>query len=143
MNRTFPLALQIAHGVLNILVVLNWVMGVLIVALLVIVPNEEWILSFLNLSPSPYADRLITGLRVTAVVGLTTILQTIAWALLILQSLSMVVGAIGKAISTPENPINLDPGVSVTGWLAVLLTFILARVFAEGARMRDDLEGTV
>jgi hypothetical protein len=26
---------------------------------------------------------------------------------------------------------------------AVLLTFLLARVFAEGARMRDDLEGTV
>ena len=28
-------------------------------------------------------------------------------------------------------------------WLAVLLTFVLARVFAEGARMRDDLQGTV
>jgi hypothetical protein len=25
----------------------------------------------------------------------------------------------------------------------VLLTFLLARVFAEGTRMRDDLEGTV
>ena len=29
------------------------------------------------------------------------------------------------------------------GWLAVLLTFLLARVFAEGTLMRDDLEGTV
>ncbi len=26
---------------------------------------------------------------------------------------------------------------------AVLLTFLLARVFAEGTLMRDDLEGTV
>jgi len=25
----------------------------------------------------------------------------------------------------------------------VFLTFVLARVFAEGTRMRDDLEGTV
>jgi hypothetical protein len=29
------------------------------------------------------------------------------------------------------------------GWLAVLLTFLLARVFAEGTLMREDLEGTV
>ena len=27
--------------------------------------------------------------------------------------------------------------------LAVLLTFVLARVFAEGTLMREDLEGTV
>jgi hypothetical protein len=31
----------------------------------------------------------------------------------------------------------------INGWLAVLLTFLLARVFAEGTRMREDLEGTV
>jgi hypothetical protein len=31
----------------------------------------------------------------------------------------------------------------VTGWLAVLLLFVLARVFDYGTRMRDDLEGTV
>ena len=34
-------------------------------------------------------------------------------------------------------------GFSINGWLAVLLTFILSRVFAEGAHMREDLEGTV
>ena len=38
---------------------------------------------------------------------------------------------------------GFDAGFSVTGWLAVLLTFLLARVFAEGTLMRDDLEGTV
>jgi hypothetical protein len=46
-------------------------------------------------------------------------------------------------VSTRENPLHLDAGFSITGWLAVLLTFVLARVFAEGARMRDELEGTV
>src|SRR6185503_16832374 len=70
-------------------------------------------------------------------------LQAIAWALLALQLLSMVIGAIAKTISTPAHPVNLSAGFSVTGWLAVLLTFLLARVFAEGALMREDLEGTV
>ena len=70
-------------------------------------------------------------------------LQAIAWALLALQLLGIVIGAIGKAISTPAHPVHLDAGFSIAGWLAVLLTFVLARVFAEGALMREDLEGTV
>ena len=70
-------------------------------------------------------------------------LQAIAWALLTLQLLSLVVAAIARAVSTPAHPVNLDAGFSVNGWLAVLLTFLLARVFAEGTRMREDLEGTV
>ena len=51
--------------------------------------------------------------------------------------------AIGKAVSTPAHPVRLDAGFSINGWLAVLLTFLLARVFAEGTLMGDDLEGTV
>ena len=70
-------------------------------------------------------------------------LQAIAWALLALQLLSIVIGAIGKAVSTPAHPLNLDAGFSINGWLAVLLTFLLARVFAQGTLMREDLEGTV
>jgi hypothetical protein len=57
--------------------------------------------------------------------------------------LSLVVGAIAGAISTPAHPLDIDAGFAINGWLAVLLTFLLARVFAEGAVMRDDLEGTV
>ena len=57
--------------------------------------------------------------------------------------LAGVIGAIGKAVSTPAHPIHLNAGFSVGGWLAVILTFVLARVFAEGALMREDLEGTV
>ena len=70
-------------------------------------------------------------------------LQAIAWALLALQLLSLVIGAIAGAISTPAHPLTSDAGFSINGWLAVLLTFLLARVFAEGALMREDLEGTV
>ena len=70
-------------------------------------------------------------------------LQTIAWSLVGLQVLSMAIGAIGRAVSTPAHPVNLDAGFSINGWIAVFLTFLLARVFAEGTHMRDDLEGTV
>jgi hypothetical protein len=166
-------ALPIARVVLRIVVVLNWLMGAAILALLVALPNEQWIMSAFKLTPSPEADRLIVGLRAAAWVGLAVVplnylvlkrllaivetvragdpfvaanaarLQAIAWALLALQLLSIVIGAIGKAVSTPAHPVHLDAGFSINGWLAVLLTFLLARVFAEGARMREDLEGTV
>jgi Protein of unknown function (DUF2975) len=166
-------ALPIAHVVLRILIVLNWLMGAAILALLVVMPNEQWIMSAFHLSPSPDASRLVMGLRVIAVLGLATIplnyvvlkrllaivgtvregdpfvganaqrLQTIAWTLFTLQLFSLVIGAIAKAVSSPAHPLHLDAGFSINGWLAVLLTFLLARVFAEGTLMREDLEGTV
>ena len=70
-------------------------------------------------------------------------LQAIAWCLFALQVLSIVIGAIGKSIASKQFPLHLDAGFSVNGWLAVILTFVLARVFAEGTLMREDLDGTV
>ena len=70
-------------------------------------------------------------------------LQTIAWALLGLQVLRVIIGVIAMGVSTHAHPFHVGAGFSTAGWLAVLLTFVLARVFAEGARMRDELEGTV
>ena len=166
-------ALPIAYVVLRILIVVNWLMGAAILALLVVMPNEQWIMAAFKLSPSPDAARLIMALRAVAVLGLVGIplnyavlkrllaivltvragdpfvaanahrLQGIAWALIVLQVLSLVVGAIADAISTPARPLHFDAGFSISGWLAVLLTFVLARVFAEGALMREDLQGTV
>jgi len=166
-------ALPIAYGVLRILIVLNWLMAAMILALLFVTPNERWIMSAFKLSPSPEAERLVLGLRAIAVLGLAGIplnnavlkrllaivetvrgadpfvaanasrLQAIAWSLLALQLLSLVIGAIAKAVSTPAHPLHLDAGFSINGWLAVLLMFVLARVFAEGALMRQDLDGTV
>ena len=70
-------------------------------------------------------------------------LQAVAWVLLALNLLSIVIGAIAKAVSLPAHPLDLDAGFSINGWLVVLLTFVLARVFAEGALMREGVEGTV
>src|SRR5205085_4380117 len=166
-------ALPIAYVVLRILIVVNWLFGAAILALLVVMPNEQWIMTAFRLSPSPEAERLVMGLRAIAVLGLAAIpmnyvvlkrllamvetvragdpfvaanasrLQAIAWMLLALQLLSLVIGAIAKTVSTPAHPLHVDAGFSISGWLAVLLTFLLARVFAEGALMREDLEGTV
>ena len=175
MSRPAPssAALPIAYVALRTVIVLNWLMGAAILVLLVVSPNERWIMSAFKLSPSPEAARLVIALRVIAVLGLAAIplnyavlkrllaivdtvragdpfvaanahrLQTIAWVLLALQLLSMVIGAIAKAVSTPAHPLHLNAGFSINGWLAVLLTFLLARVFAEGTLMREDLEGTV
>ena len=77
------------------------------------------------------------------VAGNAARLQTTAWALLGLELLHLAVGAIAAAASSPSQPLDLDWNFSVTGWLAVLLLFVLARVFDHGTRMRDDLEGTV
>ncbi len=166
-------ALPIAHVALRILIILNWLGGAAILVLLVAMPTERWIMSALELVPSPETGRLIMGMHAIAWIGLAAIplnylvlkrllaivetvragdpfvaanasrLLAIARVLLSLQLLSIVIGAIVKAISTPAHPLKLDAGFSINGWLAVLLTFLLARVFAEGTRMRDDLEGTV
>jgi hypothetical protein len=166
-------ALPIAYVMLRILIVVNWLGGAAILALLVVMPNEQWIMSAFKLSPSPEAERLVMGLRAIALLGLAAIplnhaalkrllaivetvrggdpfvaanasrLQAIAWTLLALQLLSLVIGAIAKTVSTPAHPLHLDAGFSINGWLAVLLTFLLARVFVEGTHMREDLEGTV
>jgi hypothetical protein len=39
--------------------------------------------------------------------------------------------------------IHIDGGPDITGILLALILFILARVFRQGARMREELEGTV
>jgi hypothetical protein len=70
-------------------------------------------------------------------------LQTMAWALLGLELLHLAVGAVAFSASTATAPLDINWSFSVTGWLAVLLLFVLARVFDHGTRMREDLEGTV
>jgi hypothetical protein len=172
-SQPYSAALPIARLVLQWLVVLNWLFGAAILVLLLFMPTEQWIMSSLDLKPSPEADRIIAGMHAVAVIGLITVplnhivlrrllamvesvragdpfvaanasrLKAIAWVMLALQLLSIVVGAIAKAVSTPEHQLHFDAGFSISGWLAVLLMFVLARVFAEGAVMREDLERTV
>ena len=141
--------------------------------LIATVVAERWTFTALGLPPSPSVGPMMMGMRAIAVLGLVAIplnhavlrrliaivetvregdpfvatnanrLNAIAWVLLALQLLSLVIGGIGTTISTPTHPLHLDAGFSTSGWLAVILTFVLARVFAEGTLMRGDLKGTV
>ena len=70
-------------------------------------------------------------------------LKTIAWSLLALQGLHLAVIAIASAASTKDVPLDMSDNFDPGGWLAILLQFVLAQVFLEGTRMRDDLAGTV
>ena len=174
MPRSYSAALPIAYVVLQILIILNWLSGAAILALLTAtIVAEEWTMTALGITTSSWIRDVIMPLRAIAALGVVGVvlnhlvlkrlvaivetvragdpfvaanairLQAIAWVLLALQLLSLVIAAIGHAASTPERPLELDAGFSINGWLAVLLTFVLARVFAEGTVMREDLEGTV
>ena len=135
--------------------------------------NEPWMMRALHIAAAPNPQALLMGMRAVAVLGLATVplnyamfsrllaivetvrggdpfvaenayrLQAIAWVLLALQFLGIAIGLIGREVSTPGHVLHTDAGFSPNGWLAVLLTFVLARVFAEGTLMRQDLEGTV
>jgi hypothetical protein len=135
--------------------------------------NEAWFMRAIDVPAGTDAGPIMIGLRAIAFLGLLAVpinhailtrllrmvetvgrgdpfvaanayrVNAIAWALLALQLLSLVIGGIGKAIASKQFPLHLDAGFSTSGWLAVILTFVLARVFAEGTLMREDLEGTV
>jgi len=174
MLRTPSAALPIAHLALRVLLVLNWLFGAGILALLIAtLVAERWTFTALGIPPSPETRSMMLGFRAVAALGLLAIplndavlrrllaivetvregdpfvaantqrLEAIAWVLLALQVLSVVIGGIGRAISTAAHPVHLDAGFSTSGWLAVLLTFVLARVFGQAALMREDLAGTI
>jgi hypothetical protein len=174
MSRPSSAALPTAYVVLRILIVLNWIYGAIVLAILAgLFAAEQWTMTALGISPSAQSGPLIMGMRAIAALGLVAVplnlavlkrlvamvqtvragdpfvatnayrLQAIAWFLLGQQLLSLAIGLIGKAVSTPAHPLHLDAGLSPGGWLAVVLTFVLARVFAEGTLMREDIEGTI
>jgi hypothetical protein len=135
--------------------------------------NEPFLMRALKLASSAENPALVIGVRAIAALGILTVplnlamlrrlvamvhtvragdpfvasnayrLQAIAWILLALQIIGLFVWAIGKAVSTPAHPLHLNAGFSPAGWLAVIMTFVLARVFVEGTLMREDLEGTI
>ena len=174
MLRPSSTALPTAYVVLRILIVLNWIYGAIVLAILVgMFVAEQWTMTALGLPPSAQSGPLIMGMRAIAALGLVAVplnlamlnrlvamvetvragdpfiatnahrLQAVAWFLLGQQLLSIVIGLIAKAVSTPAHPLHLDAGFSPGGWLAVILIFVLARIFAEGTLMREDLKGTV
>ncbi len=75
-------------------------------------------------------------------VGNSLRLRRIGWIILGIQATGFVTGLAGHAIA---NRTDIGSGFefSFTGLLAALLAFVLAEVFEQARRLRDDLEGTV
>ena len=172
MPRSFPSALAASRLMVRALIVLNLSVGTLIFALFIasVIARDQ---VFAALGADVANANLIQGMRLIMVIGvgsaplahilLTRLLaiietvrlgdpfvagnaarlQTTAWALLGLELLHLAVGAIAAAASSESQPLDVGWNFSITGWLAVLLLFVLARVFDHGTRLRDDLEGTV
>jgi len=135
--------------------------------------SEGPVMGALGARPAPGNSMLFVGMRLIMVIGLCAIpvvhfvltrlltivdtvavgnpfvvanaerLKMIAWAVLGLELMHFDVGVVAASVSTAATPLNISWGFSLTRWLAVLMLFVLARVFEQGARMREDLEGTV
>ena len=172
MTRPYPDTLALSRRVLRFLSVLNLLTGAFILVLLIAsLVSEAWVMKALGAGQG--SSTVFMGMRLIMVIGLAGVpvvrlvltrllaivdtvregdpfvvanavrLQQIAWAVLALELMHLAVGIIAAAVSTVSVPLNFGWGFSLTRWLAVLLLFVLARVFEQGARMREELEGTV
>jgi hypothetical protein len=166
-------ALPATSLVLRVLIVLNWVFGALVLVMLAAsFGTSGWLWRALHVGAAAGDARVAGGMRAMMVLGLVGVpfghvvftrllrivesvragepftvenagrLRTIAWALLGLQLLHGFVGAIASRLAARGVPLR-GGHFQVGGWLAILLLFVLAQVFLEGTRMREDLEGTV
>jgi hypothetical protein len=166
--------LALTRRFLRLLKVLNFMMGVAILALLIATLVAEGpVMNALGAGAAAGNARFLLGMRLVMVLGIAAVpvthvvltgllaivdtvaegdpfvienaarLQRIAWAVLALELLHLAVGAAAAGASTAETPLDVGWSFGVTRWLAVLLLFVLARVFEQGARMREDLAGTV
>ena len=70
-------------------------------------------------------------------------LRAIGWLLIAIEvgGIPLAILASRVADRFGDNDVNYE--ISVSGLLAILMTFVLARVFQRGAEMREELEGTV
>lgn len=65
-------------------------------------------------------------------------LKAIAWCMLGIELLRLVFGVMAGAMNAAGS--NIDWKFSASGWVAVVLLFVLAQVFEVGTRLRADLD---
>jgi len=169
-SNALVLSRRVLRVLITLNLLLGFLILVLLIASLV---AEEWVMGALGGPSTASNGALIIGMRMVMVIGvlaapvtniaLTRLLaivstvslgdpfvaenasrlQQIAWAVLALEMLHLCVGIVQAGVSSGTASLELDWTFSLTPWLAVLLLFVLARVFDHGTRMREELEGTV
>lgn len=167
---TLGLSGKTIQALMALNVVMGTLIGALLLASFI---ARDWVFTALGAAPTADSAAVIVGMRAVMVIGICAApithvvlarllaivhtvttrnpfvlenaerLKAIAWAVLGLELLHLCVGAIAAGVSTNAHPLDLDWNFSFAPWLAVLLLFVLAMVFEQGAAMRDDLEGTV
>jgi hypothetical protein len=169
-TSALALSRRVIQVLIGVNLLMGFLILVLLVASLV---AKVWVMGALGARPTDSNGPLILGMRVIMVISvlatplnniaLTRLLaivstvtrgdpfvaenaarlQQIAWAVLSLELMRLCVGIVAARVSSQAAPLNLHWSASPTPWLAVLLLFVLARVFDHGTRMREELEGTV
>ena len=139
MTETHSAVLRAARLAIRALIPLNWLYGVAVLLLLAATVVAE---------SCAILRRLLAIVETVSggdpfVAANAERLRIIAWSLCALQVLGMIVVAIGKAVADSGLPLHLGAGFSASGWLAVLMAFVLAQVFAVGTELRDEVRGTV
>ena len=70
-------------------------------------------------------------------------LMAMGWIAVVSHFLAIPLNLVAQWLAHYSDRFVVNFGISFAGLLLALVLFILARVFREGARMREDLEGTV
>ena len=170
MTRALPTTLSVSRLVVRVVILLNLLGGAAVLALLIASPiTHGWVKELFHLSDDDTATQVLVLL---GVVGLGSVLfnhilltrllgiidtvrlgdpfvaanaarlRVAAWAIIGLEVLYFIAGAVGARL-VPTVAMEPNWGIEANRWLAVMLLFVLAQVFEDGARMREDLSGTV
>lgn len=70
-------------------------------------------------------------------------LSAMGWIVVAVNLASIPLVSVLHWFESVSEKVHTDAGHDLTGVLLALILFILARVFREGTRMREELEGTV
>lgn len=125
MPRSYPDALALSHRVLGVLIKLNLLMGFLILGLLVAsILAEGYVFKALGVHRVEDNATLVRGMRLIMLLGIAAVPLTH----LVLSRLLAIVETVRVG----------DPFISINAERLQRIAWAV-----EGARMRDDLEGTV
>ncbi len=70
-------------------------------------------------------------------------LQRMAWLALAIQAIGAILASVAWFMGDKIHAMEIKISSSGNGFIMALVLFVLARVFREGTRMREELEGTI